>query len=69
MGDVNAFSFCQDKIMSTGGEGGILTTNDSELRVAHGRSKIMERASTPYTSAVIRRDIDGCMKVSAQTGG
>lgn len=30
MGDVNAFSFCQDKIMSTGGEGGLLTTNDSE---------------------------------------
>jgi len=31
MGDVNAFSFCQDKIMSTGGEGGMLTTNDAEL--------------------------------------
>lgn len=29
MGDVGAFSFCQDKIMSTGGEGGMLTTNDS----------------------------------------
>ena len=31
MGDVGAFSFCQDKIMSTGGEGGMLTTNDSTL--------------------------------------
>ena len=31
MGDVGAFSFCQDKIMTTGGEGGLLTTNDSEL--------------------------------------
>lgn len=31
MGDVNAFSFCQDKIMTTGGEGGMLTTNDPEL--------------------------------------
>ena len=31
MGDVNAFSFCQDKIMTTGGEGGMLTTNDSDL--------------------------------------
>jgi dTDP-4-amino-4,6-dideoxygalactose transaminase len=30
MGDVNAFSFCQDKIMSTGGEGGLLTTNDPD---------------------------------------
>jgi dTDP-4-amino-4,6-dideoxygalactose transaminase len=27
MGDVAAFSFCQDKIMTTGGEGGMLTTN------------------------------------------
>ncbi len=31
MGDVNAFSFCQDKIMTTGGDGGLVTTNDSEL--------------------------------------
>jgi dTDP-4-amino-4,6-dideoxygalactose transaminase len=27
-GDAAAFSFCQDKIMTTGGEGGMLTTND-----------------------------------------
>jgi dTDP-4-amino-4,6-dideoxygalactose transaminase len=31
IGDVGAFSFCQDKIMTTGGEGGMLTTDDSEL--------------------------------------
>ncbi len=31
IGDVAAFSFCQDKIMTTGGEGGMLTTNDSAL--------------------------------------
>jgi dTDP-4-amino-4,6-dideoxygalactose transaminase len=31
LGDAAAFSFCQDKIMSTGGEGGMLTTNDNEL--------------------------------------
>ncbi len=31
IGDVAAFSFCQDKIMTTGGEGGMLTTNDAEL--------------------------------------
>jgi dTDP-4-amino-4,6-dideoxygalactose transaminase len=30
-GHMNAFSFCQDKIMTTGGEGGMLTTNNSEL--------------------------------------
>ncbi len=30
-GDVAAFSFCQDKIMTTGGEGGMLLTNDQEI--------------------------------------
>jgi len=28
LGDAGVFSFCQDKIMTTGGEGGMLTTND-----------------------------------------
>ena len=31
LGDMGAFSFCQDKIITTGGEGGMLTTNDPEL--------------------------------------
>ena len=31
LGDVAAFSFCQDKIMTTGGEGGMLTTNHPEI--------------------------------------
>jgi dTDP-4-amino-4,6-dideoxygalactose transaminase len=30
-GDVGAWSFCQDKIMTTGGEGGMVTTNDHNL--------------------------------------
>lgn len=30
-GHIAAFSFCQDKIISTGGEGGMLVTNDQEL--------------------------------------
>lgn len=30
-GDVAAFSFCQDKIMSTGGEGGMLVTNNDGI--------------------------------------
>ena len=30
-GDVAAFSFCQDKIMSTGGEGGMIVTDDELL--------------------------------------
>ncbi|MBC8072503.1 MAG: DegT/DnrJ/EryC1/StrS family aminotransferase, partial [Deltaproteobacteria bacterium] len=31
MGDISAFSFCQDKIMTTAGEGGMVTTNVSRL--------------------------------------
>ncbi len=31
LGHVAAFSFCQDKIISTGGEGGVMLTNDTEL--------------------------------------
>lgn len=31
IGHVGAWSFCQDKIMTTGGEGGMVTTNDQEL--------------------------------------
>jgi dTDP-4-amino-4,6-dideoxygalactose transaminase len=44
MGDINAFSFCQDKIMTLGGEGGLITTNDPEMWSAawaykdHGKS-------------------------------
>jgi len=44
-GDVACFSFCQDKIMSTGGEGGmIITSNDSIRDIAwslrdHGRNR------------------------------
>ncbi len=44
LGHVGAWSFCQDKIMTTGGEGGMVTTNDPELWSAmwsfkdHGKS-------------------------------
>ena len=31
IGDVAAWSFCQDKIISTGGEGGMVTTNDEKI--------------------------------------
>lgn len=31
IGHIGAWSFCQDKIMSTGGEGGMVTTNDRTL--------------------------------------
>ena len=44
IGHVGAWSFCQDKIMSTGGEGGMVSTNDRALWSAmwsykdHGKS-------------------------------
>jgi dTDP-4-amino-4,6-dideoxygalactose transaminase len=31
IGHIGAWSFCQDKIMTTGGEGGMVTTNNTEL--------------------------------------
>jgi dTDP-4-amino-4,6-dideoxygalactose transaminase len=31
IGDIGAWSFCQDKIISTGGEGGMVTTRDAAL--------------------------------------
>lgn len=31
LGDIGCFSFCQDKIISTGGEGGLVITKDDEL--------------------------------------
>ena len=43
-GDIAAFSFCQDKIITTGGEGGLVAMNDDELwkkawsRKDHGKS-------------------------------
>ena len=31
IGNIGCWSFCQDKIMTTGGEGGMVTTNDKSL--------------------------------------
>jgi dTDP-4-amino-4,6-dideoxygalactose transaminase len=31
IGDIGCYSFCQDKIMTTGGEGGMVVTNNEEL--------------------------------------
>lgn len=55
IGQVGAWSFCQDKIMTTGGEGGMVTTNDEALWRAmwsfkdHGKSyeAVYERQHPP----------------------
>ena len=54
-GDIGAWSFCQDKIMTTGGEGGMVTTDDPELwssmwsQKDHGKSyeAVYEREHPP----------------------
>ena len=54
-GDIGAWSFCQDKIMTTGGEGGMVTTDDERLWRAmwefkdHGKSwsAVYERDHAP----------------------
>lgn len=55
IGHASAWSFCQDKIMTTGGEGGMVTTDDGALWRAmweykdHGKSfeAVYERAHPP----------------------
>ena len=55
IGHVGAWSFCQDKIMTTGGEGGMVTTNDRALWSRmwsykdHGKSweAVYERSHPP----------------------
>jgi dTDP-4-amino-4,6-dideoxygalactose transaminase len=55
IGHIGAWSFCQDKIMTTGGEGGMVTTNDPELWARmwsykdHGKSweAVYEREHPP----------------------
>ena len=55
IGHIGAWSFCQDKIMTTGGEGGMVTTDDPDLwsfmwsYKDHGKSweAVYERAHPP----------------------
>ena len=55
IGHIGAWSFCQDKIMTTGGEGGMVTTNDRALWSSmwsykdHGKSweAVFEREHAP----------------------
>ncbi|MBA4696766.1 MAG: DegT/DnrJ/EryC1/StrS aminotransferase family protein [Legionella sp.] len=55
LGHIAAWSFCQDKIMTTGGEGGMVTTNDPAYWAAmwsykdHGKSWEAVHTSQPNT--------------------
>ena len=57
-GDISAWSFCQDKIMTTGGEGGMITTDDEALYRKmwsfkdHGKS--FDKVRQPSTSTAFK---------------
>ena len=59
-GDVSAWSFCQDKIISTGGEGGMVTTNSTKHWETiwslkdHGKSIVARKPVSPAQGG--RRD-------------
>lgn len=57
-GDISAWSFCQDKIMTTGGEGGFVTTDNEELYRKmwsfkdHGKS--IDKVQLPSTTTTFK---------------
>ncbi len=67
IGHIGAWSFCQDKIMTTGGEGGMVTTDDRELW-SHMWSYKDHGKSWEPCMARIRRASAGCTTPSAPTG-
>ena len=56
IGHIGCWSFCQDKIISTGGEGGMVTTNNKDLWLKmwsykdHGKSWEKVHSHPPFTS-------------------
>jgi dTDP-4-amino-4,6-dideoxygalactose transaminase len=64
-GDAAAFSFCQDKIMTTGGEGGMLVANDS---AAFERAWAFKDHGKDY-SAAHRQQLKKSFPLLHQTAG
>lgn len=60
IGDIGTFSFCQDKIMTTGGEGGMLVTSSEALRDKvwamkdHGKSFARVHTAAPHDGTSFR---------------
>jgi len=66
-GDAAAFSFCQDKIISTGGEGGMLVTNDEN--VYHRAWSFKDHGKDPVLVGQARQSTSvGCQWVHATVG-
>ncbi|MEM7083803.1 MAG: DegT/DnrJ/EryC1/StrS aminotransferase family protein [Pseudomonadota bacterium] len=63
MGVLGSFSFCTDKIMTTGGEGGVITLNDADLYQAlwslkdHGKSQ--SKSEQPGEPGLFKFMIEG----------
>ena len=69
LGDAAAFSFCQDKIMTTGGEGGMLTTNDDAAWERARSFRDHGAGGARRGTARIRMGFGGCTIRLARIGG
>ena len=60
-GHLSIWSFCQDKIISTGGEGGMISTNNKNLFLKIWSLKIMAKTIKVYFKRNIKVDLNGFM--------
>jgi len=73
-GDCAIFSFCQDKIMTTGGEGGMLVTNNRQVRESvwsykdHGKNyeKVFAKNQAPGFKWLVSRFGTNCRMTEMQ---
>jgi dTDP-4-amino-4,6-dideoxygalactose transaminase len=68
-GDVAAWSFCQDKIMSTAGEGGAITTADRRVWRRCWEYRTTARTTTRCSPRTARPGSGTCTTASAPTPG
>jgi len=68
IGHISAWSFCQDKIMTTGGEGGMVTTNDETLWKKMWSYKDHGKATIVFIINNILQVSAGCMIHLVLTG-
>ena len=57
-GTLGSYSFCQDKIMSTGGEGGMIVTDDDARRLRRSAAEHAHPTSSPRRCGVPRLTAD-----------
>ncbi len=69
LSDVAAWSFCQDKIMTTGGEGGWLRRTIKIFGTKCGPIRTMENLGKLFMKDNMRQDFDGFTSLLERTGG